>query len=367
MLLKCTYKYKLYEAKQNKHLHNKIDIAGIIYNHCLALHRRYYKIYGKHLNQNKLKSHLSKLKKRFKYEPWNLVGSQAIQDIVERIDRSYKRFFRDIKKKRKTSPPKFKKVKKYSSFTLKQSGWKLLEDNKVKINDRIYKYSKSREIDGEIKTVTIKRDSLGQLWLCFSIQKEIEQPNRQGNISVGFDFGLKDFLVGSDGSRYDSPLYYKQYLKRLKRAQKELSRKEKGSRNREKARLKVARLYQKVVNSRRDYFFKLAHELTDNYDYIYLEDLSMKGMQRLWGRKVSDISHSFFLEILEHIAIQKGVKIKYINRYYPSSKLCHKCETPNEGLNLEDRTWQCSVCDSIHDRDLNAAINIEREGHRPLE
>lgn len=361
MIITRTYRYKLYQSKKNKYLHDQINIAGIIYNHCIALHRRYYRLFKKHLNQYQLMQHIAKLKKRPRFEYWNKVGSQAIQDIVQRIEKAYQLFFRNLKAGVKTSPPGFKKVKKYKSITLKQAGWKLLQGNKVCIGKRIYKYSKSRDITGAIKTVTIKRDNLGAFWLCFSVQEDIITPNRTGNIAVGFDFGLKTFLVGSDGSEFNAPLYYSQALARLRQVQKQLSSKRKGSNNRKKARLALARIYQRVVNLRRDYFFKLAHELTDRYDRIFLENLNIKGMQRLWGRKVSDISHSTLVGILKHIALLKNKEVVFINRFYPSSKTCHVCGHVNKRLALSDREWTC-VCGITHDRDKNAAINILVEG-----
>ena len=300
-----TYKFKLYRSKKNKVLHRQIDIAGLIYNHCIALHRKYYKLTGKSLNKFVLMKHITKLKKLDRYQHWNLVGSQAIQDIVDRIDRAYTLFFGNLKRKVRTSPPGFKKVKKYSSFTLKQAGWKLLDGNKIKIQGTIYKFSKSRNIPAGIKTVTVKRDSLSNLYLYFVVEEDV-QPNNQamtGN-SAGFDFGLKTFLTTSDGEEIESPLFYRQALAELKDAQRKLSSKVKFSNNWKKAKATVTRLYQTVVNQRRDWFFKLAHELTDRYDWLFFEDLAMKGMQALWGRKVSDLARSEFMGILKRCSIR---------------------------------------------------------------
>jgi len=120
-------------------------------------------------------------------------------------------------------------------------------------------------------------------------------------------------------------------------------------------------IHQKIVNLRQDYFFKLAHELTNKYDYIFLEDLNMKGMQRMWGRKVADLSHAGFVNILQHVAQLKGTKVFFINRYYPSSKTCHVCQAINHNLDLSIRSWTCA-CGVTHDRDENAAVNILMEG-----
>ncbi len=362
-----TYKFKLYRSKKNKHLHQQINISGLIYNHCIALHRRYYRLFGKSLNVYALNKHITKLKKLSKYSHWNLVGSQAIQDISFRIDKAYKLFFGNLKRKVKTSPPGFKKVKKYSSFTLTQNGWKLLGGNKVKIQGVVYKFSKSRDIPPDIKTVTIKRDSLGNFWLYFVVEEEVNQSNRilTGN-SAGFDFGLKTFLTSSDGQEIESPLYYRQAMAELKAAQRKVSSKVKLSKNHCKAQATVTRIHQTVVNKRRDWFFKLAHDLTDRYDQLFFEDLNMQGMQRLWGRKIGDLARSEFMEILTYIAATKGKVVHLVNRFYPSSKTCSDCGSVNTALQLSDRRWACHGCGSIHDRDLNAAFNIHREGASSL-
>lgn len=362
-----TYKFKMYRSKKNKYLHQQIDIAGLIYNHCIALHKRYYRLFGKGINKFQLMKHLTKLKKLDCFSHWNLVGSQAIQDIVDRIDKAYQLFFGNLKRKVRTSPPGFKKVKKYSSFTLKQAGWKLLDSNRVKIQGNVYKFSKSREIPSTIKTVTVKRDHFGNLWLYFVVEEEINQNNQvmTGNMA-GFDFGLKVFLTSSDREEIESPLYYHQATVELKLAQQELSRKIKFSNGWKKARLVVGRIHERVVNKRRDWFFKLAHALTDRYDFLFFEDLNMKGMQAMWGRKVSDLARSEFMNILSYVASTKGKIVHEIDRFYPSSKTCSDCGEVNHALSLSDRTWACTGCGCIHDRDYNASLNIFRVGASTL-
>lgn len=358
-----TYKYKLYRNRRNKALHQRIDIAGIIWNHCIALHRRWYRLTGKHLNKYVLKKHITKLKKLSKYAHWNLVGSQAIQDIVLRVDKAYQLFFGNLKRGVKTSPPKFRKVKKYKSYTLTQAGWKLLDGNKIRLHDKVYKYSKSREIEGTIKTVTVKRDNLGSLWLCFAVERDLEVPDRTGDSAVGFDFGLKTFLTASDGTGYESPEFLKSSLSELRLANKALSRKVERSKGWYKAKREVARIHRRVVNQRRDWFFKLAHRLTDWYDVLFFENLNMKGMQALWGRKVSDLARSEFMGILEWVATKKGKVVAYVDRFFASTKLCSECGAVNENITLADRHWVCD-CGAEHDRDLNASVNICAEGIR---
>ena len=153
-----TLKFKLYQSKRNKHLKRSINVAGVIYNHCIALHKRYYRMWGKHLNCAKLQGHIAKLRKRKAF--WQSVGSQAVQDICQRIERAYQLFFKHHKKG--VRPPNFKKVRRYKSFTLKQAGYKFLTGNRVKIGNRVYQYWNSRPIEGTVKTLTIKRTTLGQ-------------------------------------------------------------------------------------------------------------------------------------------------------------------------------------------------------------
>ena len=358
-----TYKFKLYKSKQNKHIHWQINASGSIYNHCIALHKRYYKMFGKHLNMYKLMKHIAKLRKRIKY--WRTVGSQAVQDICKRIDTAYKLFFKQFKKG--TKPPSFKKTRKYKSFTLKQAGYKFLKGNKVKLGKRVFKYAKSREIKGKIKTLTVKRNNLGELFILVVTDYIDEKFGVVTGKIAGFDFGLKQFLTISDGTVIESPLFFNQSRSALKTANRSLSRKKKGSKNWYKAKDHLNRVYEFVLSKRKDWFWKLANELTNQYDALIFEDLNLDGMKRLWGRKVSDLSFATFLEILQTVAINKGKTLHFVGRFYPSSKTCSHCGYVNKELNLKDRAWDCPNCNAKDIlRDLNAAINIQREGASSL-
>jgi putative transposase len=323
---------------------------------------------GKRLHKFALMKHIAKLKKLPRYTHWSLLDSQATQDVVDRVDKAYNLFFGNLKRGVKTAPPKFKKVKQYSSFTLKQSGWKLLGDNRIRIQGKIYKLSKSRELPAGIKTVTVKRDPLGDLYLYFVVEEQAT-PNPQamtGN-SAGFDFGLKVFLTTSDGDGIEAPLYYRQALAELRKAGRILSSKVKGSHNWRKAKDHLNRIHQTVVNRRRDWFFKLAHELTDQYAHLFFEDLNMKGMQALWGRQIGDLARSEFMSILQYIADIKGKAVHLVDRFFPSSKTCADCGYIQRDLSLSERRWVCPCCGVIHHRDHNAACNILREGASSLE
>ena len=362
-----TYCFKLYRAKRNKKLHRSINIAGSIYNHLIALHRRYYRLYGRYLHANRLKKHITKLKKLPKCAYWNKLGSQAVQDIAERIDRAYKLFFRNLKRGIRTAPPSFRKVRRYKSFTLKQAGWKLLAGNQLRIMGQEYKYHKSREIRGIIKTITVKRDPLlGDIYL-FVVCKTSDRPvgPRSGN-SVGLDFGLKTFLTTSDGNKIDSPLFFNQGSTKIKQLGRALSSKKKGSHNRKRARLDLACGHKRIDNQRKDFHLKLAKELAEKYATICIEDLNLKAMQRLWGRKVSDLGHANFVKILEHQCSKAGTVLVKTDRFYPSSKTCSNCGYIYKELSLKERQWVCPGCSAIHDRDENAATNIHRVGTSTL-
>ena len=367
-----TLKFKLYQHKRNRYLKRKINTAGVIYNHCIALHKRYYRIFGKHLNCAKLQKHISKLRKR--NPQWQILGSQAVQDICQRIEKSYQLFFKHNKKG--VRPPNFKKVKKYKSFTLKQAGYKFLGGNRVKIGKRIYQFWKSQPIEGKVKTVTVKRTPLGELFLTVVVDTPSPQEikSETGKIA-GFDFGLKAFLTCSEGFEIQSPLFLKRSLKKIRKASKQLSRTPltsphfmggKRGGGREKARKHLARCHEKVTNQRQDWFWKLAHQLTNQFDTLYFETLNLKGMMRLWGKKVADLALREFLTILEWVAFKKGKQVVYRDQWFPSSKTCSHCGHILSSLELKVREWDCPSCHTHHNRDLNAAKNIKTGGIPPV-
>ena len=259
--------------------------------------------------------------------------------------------------------PRFKPRRKYKSFTLLQAGWKLLPGNRIKIGKGIYSYFKSRDVFGTPKRCTIKRDAIGDVYICILTDHIEPDLNRltTGKIA-GFDFGLKRYLTGHNGHDIDSPEFFKRSISTIKRASRAHSRTKKQSKNRERARLNLSRTHRKIERQREDFHWKLAHELTDTYDEIRLEDLNLQGVKSLWGRKVSDLGFADFVKKLVYIASKKGVEINFIDKWYPSSKTCSVCGVVNETLDLRDREWQCSDCGTTHDRDRNAAINIFRVG-----
>ena len=214
------------------------------------------------------------------------------------------------------------------------------------------------------------RDSLGDFYVYIVTDaKDFEVETRTGK-SVGFDFGLKTFLTASNGKDIISPLFFAKNSTLIKNACKNLSHKVKGSNNRRKAKLNLARLYKKSFNQRHDFHFKLARQLCLEYEIICIEDLNLKAMQRLWGRKISDLAFSEFVNILKYQATKFGVEIIEVDRFFASSQICSNCGFQNSAVkDLKIREWICSQCGTRHNRDRNAAINILNFGlgHRPLQ
>jgi putative transposase len=272
-------------------LHGTIDISSEIWNHSVALKKRYYKIFGKGLPKAKLQSHLAKLRNR-RFPHWKAVGSQSVQGITDRLYLGWEAFFKGDSKR----PPTFCKRRKYRSFTLKQTGYQLLGRGRIKILGRAYRFNQSRTIGGTIKTVNVRRDALRDIYLTFSCD-EVQQPEpapKTGQ-SAGADFGLKDFLTLLTGEKIAAPLPLKAELRHLRKAQRVLSRKQKGSKARNRARLDVARVHKKVANVRNDWQWKQARLLVTVFDLLVFETLNIKAMHQLWGRKVGDLGLADFL------------------------------------------------------------------------
>ncbi|MBN1564331.1 MAG: transposase, partial [Anaerolineae bacterium] len=378
MEMRFTHKCRLYDSQPNQHLHHQLDVGGIIWNHITALQKRYYRIFGKHISESRMKNHLAYLRmKTQRYGYWRVLGSQAVQDVCERHERAYQKFFN-----KQGGLPRFKKVKKYKSITLKQAGWKSLPDKRapkekqsgngyhrgigvVEIDGRRYMFIKPRPITGQIKTVTIKRDAAGRMWICFSVIENIpikEDETSTGKIG-GFDFGLKVFLTTDDGEAIANPLYFQQDLPQLRKIQSRVDKKVPGSRNRQRGKAHIARRHARIADKRREFHFQLAHDLCDEYDILVFETLNIAAMKRIWGRKVSDLGFAKFIEIVQWVAHKRGKQIVFVDRWERTTQKCSTCGRM-QTLTLKDRTFCCENedCGLVLDRDHNAAINIRKAG-----
>ena len=337
------FKYKLYKTKRTKHIDDMLREAAFTWNKALAMQKRYYSLYGKY------KRHY--------------LGSQVRQEIIERLDTAYNRFFKKLAQR----PPKFKKTAEFVSIVYKQAGYKLY-GNELILNRKFrFKFSKSREYEGNIKRVIVKRSRVNEYYVVIVTDANPKTYRKTHNgASVGIDFGLKMYLTISDGREYSNPLFLKQHLSEIRKKSRNLSKCKNDSNNRKKKRIELAKLHEHLHNKREDYQFKLAHELCRKYDYIFIENLCLTGMTKMWGRKMNDLAHAAFINKLEYVASKYGVVVHKIDRWYASSKTC-ECGYVNKSLQLIDREWVCPECGSINHRDLNAAKNILRKGISELD
>ncbi len=308
---------------------------------------------------------LPELKKSF--PTYQDIDAQTLQEVLERLNKAYMSFFRrvkTIKDGERVGFPRFKSKQRYDSFTLKQWGWKLDGRYLTIRNIGRFKLRLSRPIEGNIKTVTIRREASGKWYACFSCDKVIENRLPKSDNIVGIDVGIKSFLVDSDGGKVDNPQYFRESERLLRRRQRTLSRRVKGSHRRKDARVLVAKAHEKVKNQRNDFLHKVSNEYIKNYGTLVFEDLNIKGMVRNHNlaKSISDSGWGIFYGLCTYKAEEAGRQIIRIPRFEPSSKTCSECGAINQELKLSDRQWVCKSCGVLHDRDYNAAKNIRRVG-----
>ena len=361
--------HKLFYDKTLKRLHNDLNIIGIVRNHFVALSRRYYRMYGKSLSYRTMSKHLTKLKGVEKYAYWRIPYSWSLQNVLKRLAQSYSEM-----RLLGRGQPRFKKAKLHKGMTFsgkqcpiehiapKQKGVRNHPTYKIRLNGHWYRFALHRPIEGAITSVQVHRDALGDMYITLTEDfSEVRYEPKTGK-AEGFDFGIKDFLTGSGGKPYPSPMFYKHNAKKLAKAQKTYSRKVKGSNNQERERKNVARIHKKTANQRADHHWKLAIELCRKFDIMFFKDLNLDGMKRLWGKQVSDLALGEFYQKLRHQSRKRIRSVLKINRWSPTTKGCCVCGHKNQNLTLADRQWRCPKCNTHLDRDQNAAINILKEG-----
>ena len=233
-----------------------------------------------------------------------------------------------------------------------------------KENDNRIKFVLSRKVKkGKIGTATVSKNPSGEYYISFIVHTDEPIPEFNKQISkensIGIDFGLKHFLTFSDGTKIDSPEYFKQALDKLAKEQRKLSKKQKGSKNKEKQRTKVAKVHQHIKNQRQDFLHKLSSKLVKDsqFDVFCMENLDLQSMMKRWGRKVSDLSYYDFQRMMEYKSLKHGKKVIKIGRFEPSSQICSCCGH-RQKMPLNERTYVCPECGMTLDRDINAAINI---------
>ena len=361
--MKKTYKYRLLGNKQTFIKADEwLMLCQRLYN--TALEQR-INIYRQRKETISCYSQINQLPElRAEFPEYADVGSQVLQDVIERLGKAYKSFFRRVKSsKGKAGFPRFRSRDRYDSFTLKQAGWKLDGKYLTIRNVGRFKLRLSRPIEGDIKTVSIRRE-VGKWYVCFSCDKVPEHKLEPCSKDVGIVVGIKSFSVDSDEHREFNPTYFRHAEKQLRIRQRVLSKRVKGSQGRKDARLLVAKAHDKVTNQRNDFLHKVANHYITNYGRIYIEDLNIKGMVKNHhlAKSINDAGWGKFFEMLNWKAEEAARIVIKVPRFEPTSKTCSACGAINQELELSDRQWVCKSCGVLHDRDYNAAKNILRVG-----
>ena len=357
-----SYKYRIYPNREQQELINKhIGCCRYVYNLCLEKKINAYKTSKKNLSCFDLIKLLPVLKKEQETSFLKEVNAQSLQSAIDNLDNAYKRFFKE-----KKGFPKFKsKRNARQTFQVKQNTYVDFNGKKVyipKFKEGI-KCRFHRFFDGKIKTSTISRTSTDKYYISIMVELDENKPNKKPideNKAVGIDLGIKTFATLSNGEEIPNPKNLKNALAKLKRLQRRLSKKAKGSNNREKARRVLACQYERVTNRRNDFLEKVTHQLVTTYDTICLETLSAKNMikNHHLAQALSDIAIGRFNELIEQKADWYGVNILRIGRFEPSSKTC-SCGYVYKDLKLSQRVWTCPNCGRKNQRDLLAANNIK--------
>lgn len=347
------YKFRLYPNREQKEYFSKcFGCVRFIYNQMLADKIKHYEKTGEMLNNTP-----AQYKKEY---PWlKEVDSLALANAQLNLNKAYKNFFRD----KSISFPKFKIKKNRQSYTTNNQNRTIyIKDGYIKLPKlkSMVKIKQHRQFDGEIKSCTVSKTPTNKYYISILVDENIKQLPKSNN-KVGIDLGIKDFAITSDGEIFENPKWLRKSEKRLQKLQRDLSRKKKGSNNRNKARVKVAKLHEKIVNQRKDFLHKLSSKIINENQVIVLEDLKVKNMQQnhKLAKAISEVSWSEFRMQLEYKAQWYGRDIIIAPANYASSQLCSNCGYKNKDVrNLALRKWICPKCNTEHDRDANASKNL---------
>ena len=372
-------KVRLYPNKEQEQKINKtFGCYRFVYNHMLALKQEAYNKDKTNLGLCELSKYLlGTLRKDEQYAWLKEENSQVLQQAIRQMLSAYNNFFKQhkgfpkfkSKKDRQSALFPINAISKCNTFETRHiSLTKQLKKIKFRCSDSylrmLQKYNKN------IKSATLSKSKSCKYFLSILVEmedtelKKFEHTNKQ----VGIDLGVKDFVITSDGKVFENKHFLKKEEKKMKRLQRQLSRKVKGSNNREKQRVKIAKLYERMTNKKEAYIHFVVNELLSHYDSIFMEDLNVQGMLRNHNlaKAIQEVGFYKFNEILTNKALVNNKQVVSVDRFYPSSKTCSVCGYKKEDLKLSDRSWVCPQCGTKHDRDINAAVNILLEGKRML-
>ena len=355
------YKYRVYPTKdQSSYLDRNFGAVRFLWNQFVSSFNSFDK--GPTIPQDE------KILKDI-HDWMNDCISYALQQ--KRMDwMEYKKQYFSKKRKVKLGRPSFKK-RGVSNDSFRVPGQCLKFNQCIDLENGFIKLPKmtrmkiviDRPFVGSLRSVTVSKNKCNQYFVSVLVEEEVELKQNTGR-SIGIDLGLKDLLICSTGMKISNPRWFRETQSKLKKAQRYFTRKQKGSNRREKARLKVSRLYMKVTNQRKFVYHNLSTWLVSNYDTICMEDLKIKNMikNRKLSKSIQDASWATFTEMVKYKSYWYGKTFHQIDTWFPSSKTCSNCGHKVEKMNLSIREWECPSCLTKHDRDLNAAVNILHKG-----
>ena len=359
------YEYRLYPNKEQQILFAKhFGCVRFVYNYMLAYKTKLYETEQKNINKFDMCSMITQMKKQEEYSWLKEVNSQSLNVSIYNLEKAYTGFFRD-----KKGYPKFKSKYNKQTFACPQFVTVDFENNKINLPKfkTPIKCIFSRTFVGKIKTCTIKKSKTNKYFISILVDDELPEPNKPKitkETTIGIDLGLKDFAILSNENKITNPKLYRNVEQRLKILQKRASKKQKSSKNRQKANLKVALLHEKIHNQRKDFIYKSIRYLFDKNqaNTFCLETLNTSGMMKnhKLAKSIQDVSWSMFNQILEGKCSLEGKNILRIGRFEPSSKTCSNCGHIMDKMSLDIREWTCPNCGKQHDRDINAAKNIKQ-------
>ena len=365
-------KIRLYpNNEQTNYINNLLGCSRFVYNNILAYRINEYKTNNKSVSFGEQGKKLVQLKSEFEW--LKDVHSKVLQQSIIDLNKAYNSFF-----KNGSGFPKFKsKHNNKLSCRFPSDAFSGVKGNRIniikKLSDIHYKCSRRDEIllnkhQNSIKSATLSKTKSGKYYLSVLIDLPLNKSLPITNNIIGIDLGIKDFVITSEGETFDNIKIKRKNKKKISKLHKQLSRKKKGSNNRNKCRIKLARYYEKLNNIKENYLHSVSNQLLNENQVIVMEDLSVSNMVKnhKLARSLQELSLFRFKEILRYKSNWYCRDLVEIDRWFPSSKLCNKCNYKNNELTLKDRTWTCPECGGSHDRDINAAINIRNEGIKIL-